>query len=127
CEVACTDCKSKTQTLFLILKAEEKKTAMKWSIVSAHADFLGYAEEPGDSIPLRDSARLFLHPMSHALDFMNIDEPFNRKNNFQDYVYDGPRTAQLDSLIAKTGKAEIKFIQLKTISYHFLQLKGWIM
>lgn len=127
CLVSCNYCKEKTQRLFLILKVEEKKSAMKWSVVSAHANFLGNSAVQPDNNRLNDSTRFFLHPMSHALDFMNIDEAFKRKKDFHYYVCSGPHTAQLDCLISQIRKSEIEFIQVSTISYHFLQLKGWIM
>jgi hypothetical protein len=126
--------KNKPQTLLLVLEvSRDTNNSFKWSIVTANAAFLG--KSSNDSVPANetivrrsnDSSRYFLHPVSHALQFMNIDRLFsdNRKS-FDDYLYDGPHSTQLNKLIEKTKNGEIKFVQVNTISYHLLQIAGWI-
>jgi hypothetical protein len=123
----------------LILRVEEDQNrAFKWTIVSADADFLGTDTLVKDSLSfisdneylknrINDKNRYFLHPVSHALGFMNIDVIFSYMNeDIEDYVYEGKKSVQLENLIAKVKKHEIEFIQVNAISYHFLQIKGWI-
>ena len=130
---------SKNEILNLVLKVDHgKNNSYKWSIVSADAKFLGSHVTNNDSLSFAlnneymrnrivDQSRYFLHPVSHALGFMNIDELFSsKKNAFQEYIYEGPGTIQLDNLIKMVKKSEIKFVQVNTISYHFLQIDGWI-
>jgi hypothetical protein len=131
--------KKKIRTLDLILKVErDVRKSVKWSIVSAKAGFLGVNPNSYDSLYLTvkneynknrmlDSSRYFLHPVSHAIDFMNVDDVFSKKKHFDDYLYAGPKSAQLVRLTSLIHKSEIKFLQVNAISYHFLQVKGWIM
>jgi hypothetical protein len=130
---------STPRSMALILRVEEDQNrAFKWTIVSADADFLGTDTLVKDSLSfisdneylknrINDKNRYFLHPVSHALGFMNIDVIFSYMNeDIEDYVYEGKKSVQLENLIAKVKKHEIEFIQVNAISYHFLQIKGWI-
>lgn len=131
--------KKAIKSLELILKVERDiNRSMKWSIVSAKADFLGASELLTDSMfyqisndylknRMRDSSRYFLHPVSHAIDFMNVDVAFTKKKRFEDYFYAGPKSGQLMYLNSLVQNSEITFLQVNTISYHLLQIKGWIL
>ena len=139
---ALAECKviyqKRVRTLDLILKVErDAKRSVKWSIVSAKAGFLGINPASKDSLYIlgrndyvrnrgNDSSRFFLHPVSHAIDFMNVDEVFSKKKHFADYYYAGPKSPQLLRLSGLIQKSQIKFLQINAISYHFMQIKGWI-
>ena len=126
---------SKAENLFLILRVEQEKNGgTKWSIISAKGAFLGkrmessaYLKNESLKNRLSDTTRYFLHPVSHAIDFMNIDLLFStNKKSIEDYIYRGFRTVELEDLILKVKNSRIKFIQVNTISYHLLQIDGWI-
>jgi len=127
------------ERLRLIMRVEiNEEKAMKWSIVTASASFLGEDSTSDGNLSfamnnaymksrMKDESRYFLHPVSHALGFMNIDVLFSyRKNEFEKYIYDGPRTKQLQKLVELVQGDKISFIDVKAVSYHFLQIDGWV-
>lgn len=128
--------KSKPETLSLVMKVDVENNTFRWSIVSAFSRFLGNVSKDDSLFDKtnnylknrnKDKSRYFLHPVSHAIGFMNIDALFSSGNkSFEEYIHDGPRTIQLQNLVEKVKKSEIKFVHVNTISYHFMQIEGWI-
>lgn len=127
----------KTESLHLILKFERsQKKSTKWSIVSASAVFLAGAQNRAEVLEelenayvlsRKDSSRSrFLHPVSHAFDFMNVDQAFADPKRFRDYFFRGQYSPELLQLAELVEKGKIHFVQVNDISYHFLQIPGWI-
>ena len=131
--------REKPESLRLIMRVEiDEEKAMKWSIVTASAAFLGEDSTANGTLSfalnnaymksrMKDQSRYFLHPVSHALGFMNIDVLFSyRRNEFEKYIYEGPRTRQLQQLVELVQDHKISFVDVNAISYHFLQIDGWV-
>jgi len=95
----------------------------KWVIVSV-LEFLDgvYCED----IPQAKNAGFYLHPMSHVTNFMELDRAFEDKENLQN-IFD-PWNQGMDFLAFKNGvlKGTLKYQSNHRITYHFLQLEGWI-
>ncbi|MEP7169507.1 MAG: hypothetical protein ABI855_09085 [Bacteroidota bacterium] len=131
--------KNQPKKLTLILKVEQSaQNTFRWSVASVRADFLNYKHSKVDSnINSRlnealksdtiRSTKYFLSPVSHGLDFMDIDNVFINKTHVNDYIYFGPRSFELNKLILQIQKSEIKFVQVNSIRYHLLQVDGWVL
>ena len=127
------------KNLDLILKIERAKSnSSKWVIVSAKADFLNFKSEYDSTkapVPiycgsdLRDPKlenKYFLDPMAYGTDFMCIDDPFAHGERFKDYLYSGRISTQITKLIQEVKKHNLVFKQVNSISYHFLNVPGWL-
>ena len=108
----------------------EGSIGYKWTLRSVKAAFI----HGQDSVPVKDSAldivrpkqTPFLHPMSHALNFMNVDNLF-RKNMTKSYFSRDASSHDLDNLVNMIDRSRIKFLQVDSISYQLFQLPGWIL
>lgn len=126
----------KRRSLDLILKAEsvisqDGTIGFKWSLLSAKAAFLGamtdsleHSDFDREIIPVTDSLH-FIHPMSHAINFMNVHDIFH-KNTLRDYFARQAVIGPLDSLQRMVDAGQVRFIQVDSVNYHLLQLPGWI-
>lgn len=131
--------KGRPQELNLILKVERATNGgYSWDIVSAKSSFLKFKPNGTDSIilssnrrrlklPASDNSPYFLTPVSHGIDFLNVDNVFANNLKVSNYIYPGPRSFELDKLIYLIQKQDIKFIQIEKITYHLLQIEGWIL
>ncbi len=129
----------KPKKMTLIMKVESEKNNMySWTIVSAKADFLKFKATKADSVLLKNrdsccvsakakSATYFLTPISHGIDFTNVDNVFLNKAHINDYIYKGPRTFELCKLISLAKQSKVKFGQIDDIAYYLFQVDGWIM
>ncbi|HRH65581.1 MAG TPA: hypothetical protein PLU53_04745 [Bacteroidia bacterium] len=130
----------KSRQLDLILKVEEGiHKSTKWVMVSAMADFLNFKYPTSKSkIPLprlcgsdlRDpdnQMTVFLDPMSHSTNFINLHQAFEDPPHFKDYLYEGPLTEQMQLLLKLVTEKAIHFDYVQHISYHFLQIPNYIM
>lgn len=125
----------KPDVVAIILKVVKyENNCYSWDIVSAKADFLKFRHTKSDSLILysmhqdnhRDSIH-FLSPVSHGLDFSNMDHIFTNKSFINSYIYPGPQSFELNKLVYKIQHNEIQFKEVGKIRYHLLQIDGWIM
>jgi hypothetical protein len=127
--------KGKPKNMKLVLKVEKtKKNEYMWSVVSASADFLKPPpSNPQSNIPkyqmVPDTAskRFSLSPVSHGIDFMNLDNFFDNKNHLNDYLSTEYFSPELYRLLLLIKNSKVKFDQINSTSYHLLQIKGWVL
>ena len=58
---------------------------------------------------------------------MDLDNVFMNKDHVTDYIYNGPQSSSLLKLVDQIKNSEIKFVEVKSVKYHLLQVYGWIM
>lgn len=131
--------KGKPRNLALILKVEKlANQGYRWSVLSARADFLSAAVSLPDSLKLHEiqqhlkDGNLFnpkysLSPVSHGIDFSNMDEMFLHKDHAFDYVNRNYHSEEVEKLILLIRKSAISFVHISKINYHLLQLENWVM
>lgn len=131
--------KNKPLTLTLILKVNKSKNnGYSWDIVSAKSEFLKFRATKSDSILLRNmknfddsillkNSEYFLSPVSHGIDFTNIDEVFLNNSHINSYIYPGTRSFELVKLLSLMARSEIQFVQVDKIRYHLLQISDWVL
>lgn len=111
--------KGKPTTITLILKIQREKNGMsKWIVVSAIADFL--------RLPIRKDTTTGLNPLSHATDFMNIDLLTTDKKNIRNYLPNHYQDEVLSVFLYEAQHNQLAIKQVNKITYHFLQIDGWI-
>ncbi len=125
--------KNRPQILTLILKVEHfENDAFAWSIVGANAPFFPLVKEAKGAKILDiskyvpESERHFLSPVSHGLEFQDVRKIFGNKKHAADYVYESAHTTGIEKLLLLISKSEIKFVQVNKVTYHLLQINGWI-
>ena len=131
--------KKRIRNLDLVLKTERaQNNSSKWVIVSAKADFLKFKSSYDSTkapLPvycgtdLRDSAlenKYFLNPMAHGTDFMSVEEAFDTNGQFKNYLYAGLISEQINLLMQALKKHNLVFKYVTRVSYHFLQVPGWL-
>ncbi|MFM7216931.1 MAG: hypothetical protein ACKO1U_02795 [Bacteroidota bacterium] len=127
--------RNKRRRMDLIMRAEVLVTqsgsiGYRWVAVGVKAPFLLHKDtlEHLDTLPRKVAVTQdgkFLHPMSHSINFMNIHDVF-RKGMTRSYYARTARSSELDSLVKWVDRGQIRFLQVDSISYHLLQLPGWI-
>ncbi len=111
--------KGKPSTMTLVLKIQrEKDGSSKWIVVSALADFL--------QLPIRKDTTTGLNPLSHATDFMNIDLLATDKKNIRNYLPSRYDEDLLSVFLYEAQHNQLAIKQVNKITYHFLQIDGWI-
>ncbi len=102
------------------LELEHENLGYKWVITNVY--FEPYSEILFDK---KKDENMFLHPMSHEIDFMNLIRVFNDKKNIENYAI---KTYQPDFLTLflyefKQGYFEFKYVE--DLKFHFFQIPSW--
>ncbi|NCC73010.1 MAG: hypothetical protein EOM06_06395 [Sphingobacteriia bacterium] len=105
-------------TLFLVLVKEN--LGSKWVISDVYFP-------PFENLYQRDemSVSRFLHPMSHELDFMNLDRVFSAEENIGDYFRQDFEVDKLSVFLYELRNRQLKFQHVAGLKFHFFQIDGW--
>lgn len=110
---------SKERELHLLLRVQhEQNGASKWVVHQVYADFL--------NTPNGNDPNASLNPVSHATDFMGLHRVFEDPENLKAYLTSGFQDDQLSKFAMEMQNNRISFQQVDHISYHFLQVDGWL-
>lgn len=105
----------------LVLQSQgSEKSGSKWLIVSVVAPFL-YSD--CEDIP-EAQKQTALSPVSHGINFINLRQAFNDKQNLSNYF----EKNEGDNMIAfkkNLLSGDLKFEYAGEIKYHFLQIPDW--
>nr|NQU91091.1 hypothetical protein [Bacteroidota bacterium] len=71
------------------------------------------------------SGSRFLHPLSHELDFMNLDRVFKSGNHTGDYFYQGFHPDKLSIFMYELRNNTLQFNYVSGVKFHFFQIDGW--
>jgi len=121
-EVNCTFIyKKKQENITLVMKLQEEKTGSKWVISNAKNQRWTnlFAE---DTI---SSDLLFLHPMSHELEFTNMHKIFQTPENLQHYAVREYQNNFLTVFFYEIKNNDLKFETIKNVKFHFFQIQNW--
>jgi len=125
--------KKKQRKMDLIMEIDSVHTQMgtigyKWSIRSIKATFIN-SVDTSTSINTQSGKKnesLFLHPMSHAINFINIRNIF-KKGFTNVYFAKEVKPGSLNKFQLLVDNSEIKFNYIDSVSYEIFQLPGWIL
>jgi hypothetical protein len=68
---------------------------------------------------------LFLHPMSHEIDFMTLNKAFNNKDKVENYASREYRPDYLSIFLYEIKKGNIQFKSVRNVKFHFFQINNW--
>ncbi len=105
-------------TLFMELVREN--LGSKWVISDVYYSPFEDLYERDDESPSR-----FLHPLSHELDFMNLDKVFNSGIHTGDYFYQGFEVDKLSIFLHELHNNILKFQYVSGVKFHFFQIDRW--
>jgi hypothetical protein len=110
---------NKDQKVTLLLKIERGlDQSSKWVILLATADFL--------TLPQNSDNASFLNPVSQGTDFLALDKAMADKKNLRNFLPAGYKEDQLSIFLDHWKNGRIALRQVDKITYHFLQVNGWI-
>jgi hypothetical protein len=114
-------------TLILTLEVDQETKASRWIINSVQGDFL-----PTDTAALAfgvdttyDASKT-LNPASFGTDFMALVDALKDTANLEGYVAPQDISRSLVSFMNLLYQRDLIFKQVNHITYHFLQIDGWI-
>jgi len=106
----------------LFMKLQEEIIGSKWVIESAYCEKYDELFFETDTTGMKG---LFLHPMSHELDFMNMNRVFEKKNLVEFYTSRNFNPNHLTLLLYEIKNNVMKFSTVTGIKFHFFQIPGW--
>ncbi len=92
--------------------------SMKWVICGVLSSYSGSE--------LTSKDKTFISPTDYGVDFMSLEKALNDKRNLPNYLPVSMNYDPLSVFVAGLSRGEIKFVRINEISYHFLQITGWI-
>lgn len=108
----------KPDTLLLFLSIQEETVGSKWVLVGAHG--ISYLEKGQ-----KDSGQVFLHPMSHEIEFMNLFRAFQDAENLHAYVKEDFQPDGLSVLWYEIQRKRVGFKSVVGVRFHCRQIEGW--
>ncbi|MBX2840123.1 MAG: hypothetical protein KTR26_00015, partial [Flammeovirgaceae bacterium] len=120
-ELNCSvDYKGQSYPLQMIMKVEysAETESTKWVISAVKGEFL----EP----PYSTNKSKSLNPASHGTNFISLDRAFIDTSNIRNYVSSDFQADQLSIFLSLLPSKSLVFKQVDQITYHFLQVNGWV-
>jgi hypothetical protein len=110
----------KEQNAVLFLNLEKDGLGSKWVFDQVYF-------EPFVKMFDVDTTRknLFLHPMSHEIDFMTLNKAFNNKDKLEDYANREYRPDYLSLFLYEIKKGNLQFKFVRNVKFHFFQIDNW--
>lgn len=104
----------------LYLKLVKENLGSKWVIQDVYHPAYDRLYVKDDQAPSR-----FLHPMSHEIDFMNLERVFRSGLQTADYFRQGYEVDRLSIFLYDLINIPMNFIQVTDLKFHFFQIDGW--
>ncbi len=116
-------------TLILTIKANAETGASRWVINSVSADFIPNTDTtaafPLNKIPATQGTRT-LNPASFGTDFMGLVRAMQDRASFGNYINLEVADKSVLGFFNLLYKNQLEFRQVSHITYHFLQIPGWV-
>ncbi len=122
-EVSCTfRYQGIQQPITLFLKLEQAEVGSKWVFENVH--FAPY-KEMFASPAAPESEMVFLHPLSHELDFMNLNKVFRQPAKADRFASHEFRPDFLTLFLFDLKRGVFDFQSVDKVRFHFYQFDGW--
>jgi hypothetical protein len=105
-------------TLILVNKQKKPKVS-SWIISGVKAPFLQVKKRPGDDESI-------IPPNSHGTDFIGLPQSCARQGFVRNNTLENFEADVMSIFLYAVENKEIEFKTVKNVSYHFLQIKDWI-
>jgi hypothetical protein len=110
------------ENLILFMEIQQEAVGSKWVISGAY--FQPFADlfrtQPGE-----DALSPFLHPLSHELDFMNLEKAFQRRDQVMAYAASSFLPDHLSLVLYEIQKGNLSFRRVSEVKMHMFQMSGW--
>lgn len=114
--------KKEKVNIIVYLKLVKEKLGYKWVFSNAYFNqFDQWFAHAGDST----SNTLFIHPLSHEIDFMNLDKVFRDPGNIDYYLESHYNPDQLALFTMEVKNGDLKYETVSNVKFHFFQVPGW--
>jgi len=114
--------KNQKVNIIIYLKIEKQHLGYKWVFSNVYFDkFSKWFTHIGDTV----NNNLFLHPMSHEIDFMNINKVFRDEENLDYYLDSNYKPDHLSLFVEEVKSGNLKFESVNNVKFHFFQVPGW--
>lgn len=112
--------KGQKQNVYLTLKREgSPEIGNKWVMAGVELPFVSLN-------PVRTDTVKFISPMNHEVGFMDLHKVFNDNANIAQYAFPGFAADKLTLFLYLIKTGELQYVNVNSISYHFLQVKNWL-
>lgn len=113
------DLDEKKELINLFLSIQHELIGSKWVITNIFSSsFYNYLTID------TNSWNKFIHPMSHELDFMNLNKIF-QEDNITPYLKRDFQPDYLTIMAYEHKKGNLKFQSIENVKFHFLQVPDW--
>lgn len=113
------DYKGQSRNVTLFLKIQKEPVGSKWVI--SHVFFEEFSKYFGaDTTEMR-----FIHPMSHELEFMNLNKVFRTQEELELYTQRGYKPDYVSLLFYEIKQGNMSFKQVNSVKFHFFQIDNW--
>lgn len=108
--------------IIIYLRIQEENLGSKWIISNVYYSNFPHLFPKADTL---EKAKYFLHPQSHELDFMNLHKALDNPNHIEYYASNDYRPDYLTLFFYQMKKGNLKFKEINSVKFHFLQIKNW--
>ncbi len=122
-EVAATfTYKKEKVNLIIYMKLERQEPGYKWVFSNVYFNrFDQYFSHLKDTT----NHTIFLHPLSHEVDFMNFHKIFREPENMDYYLENQYEPDHLALFMMEVKNGNLKFDDVTEVKFHFFQVPGW--
>jgi hypothetical protein len=114
--------KKEKVNIIIYLRLEKQNLGYKWVFSNIYFDkFEKIFSHAGDTT----NNILILHPLSHEIDFMNINKVFRDAENIDYYLEKNYLPDQLALFVEEIKDGNLKFESVNNVKFHFFQVSGW--
>jgi len=110
---------NKTVTTDIILKPEgDSAHGYQWLIADVKSNLL--------AVPVKGKTPSFINPMNHEIGFTELSKALNNKGGIFGYTPLSYHPDPLSAFLFMLKNGDLKFIQINSVDFQFLQVPGWI-
>lgn len=115
--------KGKEEVATLFLELEDERLGSKWIIKKV--SFLPF-NKMFEKDTSSTGGKYFLHPLSHELDFMNLNKAIkNNKDVIENYASKDFKPDHLTMFLHEIKKGNLQFVTVSSLRFHFFQIDKW--
>lgn len=112
----------KVEDVILFLKIEKENLGYKWVFSNIYFDKFN---EMFYMDTTNSESLLFLHPMSHELDFMNLQKVFKNKKYIEYFAAKDHPVDFLSIFFYEIKKSNLTFESINNVKFHIFQAENW--
>lgn len=114
--------KKEKVNIIIYMKLERQDLGYKWVFSNVYFDkFAQIFSHIGDTT----NNKLIIHPLSHEVDFMNINKVFRDEENIDYYLENHYIPDQLALFVEEVKDGNLKFESVDNVKFHFFQVQNW--